>query len=346
LAKLKTSPVARILLAGLVDVIPEYTEIEPYRDKNFNLWRSNGAYVLEHCDNKSFKLKVTQREYGAILFSEGQHLLNHAAENRAHLLNLLGTGKDPSPSWTIVTLYYFSLFIAMAWTRASNAAILYLDKDSITQFCSGGSPIPAGGTYEAIASLDSKTGASYVELKKCKASRFHEAIWTTIHNQTKHLASEIEKMSSCRTPAADELLALRSLRLFDGLKFDTPSFWQSKLRNGINYRPGFSYRSVVKNNFLKNSSRLLRPPQVDLEGIISYGEHAKSKVLGISDPFEAANDCVDLLIAQTLLLEAFTYETFSQLCEDHDLSCSAFIQRKSFAKQNTPVSSIITALIY
>jgi hypothetical protein len=328
-----------------VDVIPQYTHIEPYRDRSFNSWRSDGSHSFKQSNTKSFVLKVTQRDYGAVLFSDAQHLLNHASEHRAHLLNLLSTNREPSPSWTLVTLYYFSLFVAMAWTRASNAAILYLDQNAVAQFCPGSTSKPAGGAYQAIATLDPATGASYVEFKKCNTSHFHEAVWITIHKHTQNLFSEIENQSSSRKPSEEEVLALRELDLFKGLSFESPLVWQSRLRNGINYRPGFSYRSVLKNNFLRTTSRLSSPTPNSLEEVISYGERAKHSILGASDPFEVANECVDLLVAQTIILEVFVNETFLRLCELHDLSCSAFRQRKSFTKQNAVASSIITALI-
>jgi len=245
------SPVARQLLSGLIDVVPEFTELEPYRDRNLNNWRKAGSYFLQGSTAKSFVLQVAQREYGAVLFAEGQHLLNHAAEHRAHLLNAIKSNREPSPSWTLVTFYYFSLFVAMAWTRASNAAILYLDKDSIAEYCSGAGAKPGGGAFEAMASLDSQTGISSVEFRKCATTHFHEAVWISVFKQTRKLFQAIRLQSSVRKATVEEILALRGLELFDGLTFDSPQAWPSKFRNAINYRPGFSYRSVVSSVRLK-----------------------------------------------------------------------------------------------
>lgn len=339
------SPIARILLAGLVDVIPEYTILEPYRDRNLNIWRSNGSYSIHQSDKQSFTLQVTQRDYGAVLFAESQILLNQAAEHRAHISNLLNTKNEPSPSWLFVTLYYFSLFVAMAWSRASNAAILYLDQDAIIEFCPGITVKPGGGAFEAIASMDPTTGISYVKFKKCRTSHFHEAAWIAVHKQVQKLFQEITNQTSGRKPSPEEIIALRALRLFDGLSFDNPQTWPSQLRNGINYRPGFSYRSVVKNNFLRLAPRLAKCHLKNLDEVISFGERAKSNIHGFNHPCEVANHSADLLVAQTIILEAFVEETFSQLCLLHDLRCSAASARKSFIKHNAMTPSIINSLI-
>ncbi|QYG05647.1 hypothetical protein [Janthinobacterium sp. PAMC25594] len=139
-------PVVRYLSEKLLDAIPEFTELEPFRDKNLNNWRMNGAYSFHSATSKSFKLVVNSREYAAVIFADAQHLLNHASEHRAHVLdNSLTT--EPSPSWTFVSLYYFSLFIAMAWSRVSNNAVLYLDKDAIKEFCGTVVGLPGGGAF-------------------------------------------------------------------------------------------------------------------------------------------------------------------------------------------------------
>lgn len=340
------SPIARHLLSQLVDVIPEYTRLEPYRDLNFNNWRKSGSYSLLSANTKSFVLQVVQREYAAVLFAEGQHLLNHAAEHRAHLLNTLSTKREPSPSWTFVTLYYFSLFVAMAWTRASNAAIIYLDKEAIAEFCPGAVAKPGGGAYEIIGRLDPSTGVFSVEFKKCGASHFHEAVWVAINKQTKKISQEIKLQTSRRKTAPDELLALRGLALFDGLSFDRPEVWPSKLRNEINYRPGFSYRSVVKNNFLRTIARLNKPALANLDSVITYGEYAKNSVCGFDDPSDVANECVDLLVAQTVFIEIMTEEVFMHICKIQGLESSALSQRKLFSRNNAVIRSYISPLGY
>jgi hypothetical protein len=233
----------------------------------------------------------------------------------------------------------------MAWTRASNAAIMYLDKDAITDYCPGAMKKPGGGAYEAVGLLDPVTGISTAEFRKCGTSHFHEAVWIATHKQTKKLYQAIQHQSSERKPTPNEVISLRGLALFDGLNFGSPLAWPSKLRNGINYRPGFSYRSVVRNNFLRISSRLAKPTLNDLEAVVSYGEHAKNAIRGFDDPSDVANECVDLLIAQMIFLEAHTEEAFLQVCEMQGLQCSAFRQRRAFVRNNAIVESIISPIL-
>lgn len=166
-----------------------------------------------------------------------------------------------------------------------------------------------------------------------------------MHKKARELFLAIEQQSLGRMATSDEILALRGLDLFDGLNFRSPQAWPSKLRNGINYRPGFSYRSVVKNNFLRITSRLAKPAFADLEAVVSYGEHAKNSIRGFDDPTDVANESIDLLVAQMIFLEKFTDEAFFRLCEIQNLRSSAFRQRKSFVRNNNVARSIINPVL-
>ena len=129
------SPTARYLLQSLLQVVPPFTELEPYRDFNLNNWRKSGSYAVSTVSTKSFTLVVNnQREYAAALFSDAQHLLNQVSEHRGHLMNVLASGREPSPTWIFVTVYYMALYSAMAFTRTANKAVIYLDSVDFTRF--------------------------------------------------------------------------------------------------------------------------------------------------------------------------------------------------------------------
>lgn len=337
------TPIARQLLDRLIHAVPEFTNVEPYRDKNLNTWRTNGSYLLTTSSKGTFTLQISQREYGGALFAEGQHLLNHAAENRAHLLALLNTGQEPSPSWAFVTLYYFAFFVAMAWTRASNSAIVFLDKDAIDKFCAGAAQRPGAGAFEVQAFVDPITDISYARFRKCALSHFHEAVWQAVYHQVSLFRHAISDQSSSRKPTDEELLALRGLALFEGVTFKKPLVWQSLLRNAVNYRPGFSYRSVVKNNFLRTTSRLSGPALSSLDEVVAQGERAKANVRGFDHPSDAPNDSIDLLLAQVIFLEQHTEEAFVQLCKMNSLETSAFSQRKKYKKASAVMNSILSS---
>lgn len=326
------APVGHALLPELSVVIPAFTELEPYRDRNLNNWRAKGAHSLFKSNASEFVLKVNDREFGATLFAETQHLLNQSMEQRAHIISEIKncSTQSLSPSWLFITLYYLSLYVAMSWTRAANSAIIYLDKDAIKSYCGSAVKTPGSGAFELSLYVDPKTSAPYVSFKKCKTSHFHEAVWIAAHRIVKNVAMKIEQRSALRKPTAEELLCLRGLKLFEGYSFSTPLYWQSRARNGINYRPGFSYRSVVKNNFLRTVARLSGPSYNSLSDVITLGERAKGSLRGVADPLSSMDGCIDLLVSQTLFLETATEATLRQLCEFRDIESSAFSARKSF----------------
>jgi hypothetical protein len=337
-----TSVGARYLLTHLYYLTPDFTTIEPFRDRNLNVWRTHGSYALKSSSTTSFKLSVSQREYAATLISEIEHLLNHASEHRAHLFACQATQHDPSPSWMFVSLYYFALYIGMAWTRATNAAIIYLDKDSIREYCRGAPFSPGGGAFRSSLAINEETNGAEVEIRKCNTSHFHEAVWNQVCNEASSATTWIESLSQSRKPTNEELSSIRAFRLFGGQSFKDPLVWPSKLRNAINYRPGFSYRSVVNNNLLNIKSRLGKPAFAKFEHLLQYGEDAKTKIGKAKDPSLVPNEAVDLLIAQSLVLEAFVEEALTELQAVKDINSSAKRLRQRFNKIHCAPSNILS----
>jgi hypothetical protein len=289
-------------------------------------------------------LKANQREFAGYFFAECQHLLNHAAEQRAHLLSVLSTKADPSPSWMFVSIYYLSLFVALAWTRVANKSILYLDKSSLDQYLQGSTPKPGAGAHSVSASLGQSNNILVIDFNKCQSSHFHDAAWISTNNIAADIARSINQACSARRATSEEMLALRGLGLFEGMSFLRSHNWQSKLRNAINYRPCFSYRSIPKNNILKIYSKITKATLNDTEAVIAFGEKAKQRLHAINDPCDMPNEYIDLLIAQTLVIEACVDASLRLLCELHDLSCSASGERKRFAKRFTLATSILAPL--
>lgn len=336
------SPISQALLPQLSIAIPAFTELEPYRDRNFNNWRIHGAHSLLTSSTSEFVLKVNDREFGATLFAEAQHLLNHSTEQRIHLINEVANCRPQSlsPSWLFVTFYYLSLYVAMSWTRAANSAIIYLDKDAIKKYCGSAAKMPGAGAFELSLNVDPATSIPNVVFKKCSTSHFHEAVWITAHRIAKTASEDIKSRSALRKPTAEEMLSLRGLSLFEGYNFLTPLYWQSRARNGINYRPGFSYRSVVKNNFLRTVAKLSTPRCNSLSDVVAIGERAKGSLRGVTDPFSSMDSCIDLLISQTQFIEIATEAALMRLCSFHDIKSSAFSARKTF-RRSTRVGTLV-----
>jgi len=336
------NPAVRYLSEHLLDLVPDFTNLEPFRDINLNQWRVSGAYNFRGSTNSSFTLDVNPREYAATIFAEAQHLLNQANEHRAHILHFNNLQNDPSPTWLFVSLYYYSLYIAMAWTRVVNGAIIYLDKDSIKQYCGHSLGIPHAGAYKAKIDSDDTVGRYQVEMQKCAASHFHEAVWVAVNNEIVLATKWVESLSKSRKSTPEEQITLRALRLFAGLNFSNPLIWPSKLRNALNYRPGFSYRSVVKHNFLRIKSRLNQKPFQDFETLVAYGEKAKESLKRVVHPADAPNDSIDLLIVQSLILEGLIEEALLEVCKTRELKSSAHNLRKKYISDHCKTKNILT----
>src|SRR4051812_24641770 len=105
----------RYVLAHLLDVVPDFTVLEPFRDRNISTWIRDGAFSVASSTPRALILNVNQREYAAHLVAEIHHLLNQASEHRA-LLMLHTSDPASSPSWLLVSIYYLSLYVAMAWS--------------------------------------------------------------------------------------------------------------------------------------------------------------------------------------------------------------------------------------
>lgn len=325
-----TNPVVRYLLQSLLEVIPTFTPLEPYRDSNLNRWRLGGSYQLLSCSRSQITLSVNNiREYSAAMFADGQHLINQVAEHRAHLLNSLSTGKESSPTWTFVTVYYMALFAAMAFTRAGNSAVVYLDSDAVKQYCGNATIRPSGGAFRISGS---SVQPNEIKISSAKRSHFHEAAWLSCHNDLEGAFKWIEAQSVNRSASADELLNMRALKLFLNIKFQAGPTWPSQLRNALNYRPGYSYRSVIRHNFLHLQSHLLKPKFATFDDVIAHGEAVQQRLLKITTPLEAPNDAIELLIVYSLLLEHYANTAFHAVCEKQGLVYSARGQRAQYKK--------------
>lgn len=336
------SSTARFLLQSLLQVVPEYTALEPYRDLNLNTWRKVGAYSPQSVTKSAFVLSVNNsREYAAALLADTQHLVNQVTEHRAHLLNALAVQSEPSPTWGFVTLYYMALYAAMAWTREANQAVVYLDKEAIAEYCGGVPNSPGGGAFLATQRTDAVTNQSSVSFTKYK-SHFHEAVWIKTLEKADEAYKWISAQTAARSPTPDEFLDMRALDLFRGLPFSAGHAWPSKLRNALNYRPGYSYRSVLRNNTLRLNGKLTKPPFGSLEAVVTFGERAKRAIGKAQDPAGVPNEAIDLLLAYCLILEWYVEDALNALCDIQQLTCSAHVQRTRFrrAQCQTPPSAL------
>ncbi len=325
------SPPVRFALNELLNIVPELTSLEPYRDLNLNNWRKGGVYRLLSSTKQGFDLEVNQREFAACFLADSQHLLNQVMEHRAHLVQAIAAKNEPSPTWLFVTVYYMALYAAMAWTRVTNAGVIYLDKEAVGEYCGNSATKPGGGSFFLRFFPGSSTSNPRVEFRK-GPSHFHEAVWTKTALQSNGAKTWIQSQFLNRPASQSELLSLRSLELLAIPAFSS-HVWPSKLRNSLNYRPGFSYRSVVKNNSLRLRSKLGKPSLKNLEAVVELGTRAKIAIGKETDPSRLPNEATDLLISISLLLEGYAEDALQGVCEVQGLASSAASQRNSYKRQ-------------
>lgn len=328
------SPVARYALRELLQVFPPLTPLEPYRDANLNVWRTLGSYSAKSVGNKAFVLEVSHREYAAAVFADAQHLLNQVLEHRAQLFQAIAGDTEPSPTWLAVTLYYMGLYAAMSWTRVTNVAVVYLDREAVAQLCGTSTGHPGAGAFTMTLKVPA-TGHQRPELHVSKSvSHFHEAVWLHSTAEARAALDWVSKAAQSRNASSDEFLTIRALSSICNPLFDGRPTWPSRLRNALNYRPGFSYRSVVRNNLLRVKSRLAKRGLAELSDVVTYCEAARRRIGSAAHPADAANDAVDLLLGITLLFEQFAQEALVETCAIQGLTSSAERQRATYRRAN------------
>ena len=331
---------------NLQAMIPKDSRVESYRDKNLNAWRDWGAYQPIASSSQNIEVKVNQYEFGEIIFAEIQHLLNHVAEQRAHIISALH-GNCPSPSWLFVSAYYAALYATLAWTRSMNLAVLYLDKPAIHQFSFGATQSPTAGAFTATLVQSSNSAEHHFRISKSKKSHFHEAVWLTMSSTASTLLLQIQQEISSRQATSDELDSIRLLKLFDGFSFEEPHYWPSLLRNAINYRPGYSYRSIPKNNFLALDfvKKPLGPDRI--ESALAEAEKLKIELKGTRSPTEMPNEAALLLMLQASLIDLCVTKGIESLCKQNGFRNTPFEERKRFAKNSIAnVNSVSRGLAF
>ena len=293
-----------------MNAIPEYSFSYAAAPNFFlNNWRTVGRFTpTTNSSNKHVELSAHPYELGAAIFNDAHALMNQATEQRATLYRLLQADGDPSPSWTLVTVYYWGLFTALAWSRLVGASVVYLDKPALIPLFQGSGSQGKGGAYSVKPGEIVGTSQRKVFLKKCAHSHFHEAVWSFLSSDMYERYASLDKAE--KTTDMEVELEKRIFLCLAHDHFKEAHVWPSLLRNAVNYRPGFSYTEVSGLGFLDICSymREFRYKSIS-EIVLAYEEiDKKLRALGSSlDPVELYAEASKLLLLKTILL--------SELCE-------------------------------
>lgn len=308
------------LQRSLLNSIPPNSELGTGVQTSVWDWRKKGSIQPLAIHSSSLELFINPYEFGEAIYCDIQHLMNHAAEHRARLFCGISLSTDPSPSWTFVTTYYWALFLALTISRLQNKVILFLDKDSVQALSAGATGTSlGGGVFRMTVGDFETTSRRRAEIKKARSGHFHDVAWNDIYSLAQKFVTELESSSKFRKLSDDELLDLRAFRCFTKVRFKEPHAWQSTLRNAVNYRHGFSYRSITKNNNIDLAHLIMRPNQDSFENLVQECESIVLELTETKDPLDAPGTAAQLVMYQALILDHYCRVVIEAFCESRGI---------------------------
>lgn len=255
-----------------LDVIQESVSGTLKDKMTFFEWREKGGYHVPECTKLHFIVDCASKEFGFVIAKEVTLLLDQALEHRLLIAHAFREGKHPSPSWLLVTIYYWCLFLALAWLRLTGKIVTYLPSEEINRLAklssSSNLKRPGNGTF-IIELLKTEGSRFNLKYRRLKTNNFHEGLWNAFHQDIRQ-----------RLKAAGSKPASWETRLFSVLNFENDndhSGWLSKLRNIVNYRIGFGY-GAVDGKIIPDILSFLPTSQIEsVESIITKLEEVQSK---------------------------------------------------------------------
>ena len=206
-----------------------------------HLWRKAGSYLVSHCNKTSITIEVAAQEIGAALLSDAEHLLDHASEHRASLHQLISEASWCSPAWSVVTAYYWAFFSGLAITRIVGRSVWFLDRTAVSEFrtLASATDQPGAGALSLSVGPQVTMTSRSVTLRPTK-SQMHDAVWAKVHALTVDVCNAVNQDGNPDEYRFWWCLAELGKRLGPD--------WASKVRNAVNYRPGFGYREVISDS--------------------------------------------------------------------------------------------------
>lgn len=226
------------------------------------------------------RLETSDDEIGAALLADTEHLMDHAAEHQAHVHDAVTLGSWYSPAWTVVTAYYWAFFSVLALGRLTGHTAWFLDRSAVGELrtLAGAAQQPgAGAMYLKLEPRIAATTRT-VLLEPSKA-QLHDAVWTSAHK----LITDVFAHSNQDADPIEYRLWWAFKQVGDRLGAD----WASKLRNAVNYRPGFGYREVVRRGQIDMARHIRQCAPATLSQLVGRFE---DQVIGISSRVVAAEN--------------------------------------------------------
>jgi hypothetical protein len=232
------------LRTRLLNLYPENANVV-FRSRNTCVdWLKSGTYTVYGVDKYNFTIEANKVDFASVLLSEVENLLNHCVEHIKELILNLDVGNERSDAWQVVTIYYYGYFAAQCFLRLIGRPIIFLDKAAVNLVgaTSNLNIIPNRGNYIINTVSDLSATSSQYGFKRLDKSN-HEAVWVEFFKVIEELSK-----TAIINPDASEIAFFKDL-ISSGLKSVYKSNeWPAVIRAMANYRPGFAYRAVLKDN--------------------------------------------------------------------------------------------------
>lgn len=289
----------------------------------FGDWLSKGALVVKKSEKKGVLFEAPKSEFGGILLTEVENLLNHCFEHLQELGCVSQDTRIRSEAWITVTAYYFAFFSASALLRLIGRPVVFLLREQLASLCkmSGTGVAATQGTYEVL--LGSSVSATHAEFRLKQTSKVHEATWL-------NLLGLFDQLRRKGLPDADgmEVLFYESLcttALFSQyLNFQ----WPSSVRNRANYRPGFAYKLQTARS--RHCNAITDWEKIETQEAIRIVAGAANSCASDSENF---GKHVHLLISTGVSLFMLTRELYSDLLTRRSLDKRWEQSRRAYRKK-------------
>jgi hypothetical protein len=288
--------------------------------------QAEGAYVITGASRKQFTIVAPSIEVAGALIGEAAFLLDHAAEHQAHIWGQLRCEEWSSPSWQITTFYYWAFFLVSATTRMLGDTVWFVDPDvaaELSKLAPGGAPRLGSGAFSFVCRPTANVAAHEIVLRKLNG-RVHEQVWRSWFATVKTL---LDKLPSGSSDPLEERLFRAQLRAANVLRPD----WPSALRNLVNYRPGFGYAAVRREQMVERFAYLSTDSPDRFQDVVSRLE---SNVVALStsslrdQPKLASRVLVDL----AFVLHAIARELQYEIVDRHSLDPRWRTARRNFLR--------------
>lgn len=229
-------PIFNALRSEMIATFPEGSKAIYGDCGTIGEWLSTGSIVVKTCTKSKVTFDAPQAEFGVILLTEIENLLNHCFEHLQELGCVSCDTRVRSDAWNTVTSYYLTFFSGSTLLRLLGRPVVFIKRAQLSSFPEllGSGVAPSQGTYEI-----QRTGlvsATHAEFSLKPTKKIHEATWLILLGYLDQL-----RKRNVNNNVVEALFyqSLCSKTLFSQyVNFQ----WPSLVRNRANYRPGFAYK--------------------------------------------------------------------------------------------------------